>query len=76
MVRIHEAVERAMKENKEIFRKSAKYNCSDLYATIKPTNSYDACLIIVNKGNRRKSGRNWNPTADDLMANDWEVTTE
>lgn len=73
---IHEAVRKAMKQDKEIYRQSAKRDYPDRYATIKPTNSYEACLLIINTENKKKSCRNWNPTADDLMANDWEVAME
>lgn len=73
---IREAVEKAIRENNGIYRTSVKNEDSDVYATIKPTNTYEACLLIVNRNGEKKSCRNWNPTADDLMANDWEVTTE
>ncbi len=75
-MRIHEAVRMAIGENKEIYRTSVKNEDSDVYATIKPTNTYEACVLIVNRNGEKKSCRNWNPTADDLMANDWELTTE
>lgn len=75
-MKIHEAVRKAIKQNGVIYRSSAKAECAEVYATIKPTNTYDACVLIVNKGNKKKSCRNWNPTADDLIADDWEVTME
>lgn len=75
-MKIHEAVKKAIKQNGEIYRSSTRDKHADVYTTIKPTNTYDACLLIVNKGKEKKSCRHWNPTADDLMANDWEVTTE
>lgn len=70
---IQEAVKKAIEEKKEIYRKSAKQDFSDTYATIMPTNTYDTCLLIVNAGNEKKSCRNWNPTADDLIADDWAL---
>ena len=73
---IHEAVKRAVEENKEIYRTSAKHDCSDVYATIRPTNSYDTCLLVINKDNEKKSCRAWNPTANDLAADDWELVME
>ena len=44
---IHEAVAKAQKNNEVIYRASAKRKEQDIYALIKPTNSYDACQIIV-----------------------------
>ncbi len=44
---IHEAVEKAVKENGKIIRSSARRPESDIYSEITPTNSYDACLITV-----------------------------
>lgn len=73
-INIQEAVKQALEEGGKIYRKSAKMDCADIYAVIKPTNSYDTCILIVktHKGDKR-SCRNWNPTADDLMADDWNV---
>lgn len=73
---IHQAVRRAIRTNQEIYRTSVKNKDSDVYATIKPTNTYETCVLIVNQDGEKKSCRNWNPTADDLLAKDWEVTTE
>lgn len=71
---INEAVKQALEVGGEIYRESAKLDYSDIYATIKPTNSYDTCILIIMgaKGNKR-SCRNWNPTAEDLIADDWKV---
>ena len=69
---IHEAVEKAVKENGKIIRSSARRPESDIYSEITPTNSYDACLItVLHDGKPRKTAGRWNPTADDLMADDW-----
>ena len=39
---------------------------------IKPTNGYDACRILVFVcGELDSAIRRWNPSADDLMADDW-----
>lgn len=73
---IQEATKRALENDAEIYRESAKKQYSDVYATIKPTNSYDTCILIVNKDEKKKCCRNWNPTADDLMADDWSVIKE
>ena len=73
----YEAVEKAVKENGKIIRSSARRPESDIYSEITPTNSYDACLItVLHDGKPRKTAGRWNPTADDLMADDWTVITE
>lgn len=72
---IHEATRRALQNDGMIYRKSAKGECADVYAKIKPTNSYDTCILVVFFSNwDKKSCRSWNPTADDLIADDWEVS--
>lgn len=74
---IHEAVKKAMKENGLIIRTSAREPRSDIYGAVRPTNSYDACrLIVMKKGKADRACRCWNPTADDLMADDWAVIKE
>ncbi|OUN68563.1 hypothetical protein B5G11_12415 [Drancourtella sp. An57] len=74
---IHEAVREALKKNTLIIRASAKETESDTYSAIRPTNSYDTCLLLVMKGERiDRACRWWNPTADDLMADDWTVIKE
>lgn len=71
---IHEAVREAVRDNALIIRTSARETESDVYAAIRPTNSYDACLLVVMKDGRiNRASRWWNPTADDLMADDWTV---
>lgn len=70
---IHEAVKEAMRDNALIIRTSARETKSDIYSAIRPTNSYDTCLLVVMKGERiDRACRWWNPTADDLTADDWE----
>lgn len=71
---INKAVKQALEVGGEIYRESAKLDYSDVYATIKPTNSYGMRILIVEgtKDNKRSS-RNWNPTAEDLIADDWKV---
>ena len=73
-MKIQKAVKKALEVDGFIARKSI-YKESGTYKTvIKPTNSYDTCIImIIEKGREIKSSRNWNPTVDDLSANDWEV---
>lgn len=68
---IQDATKKALEENKYIRRESANHSMT----RIKPTNSYDCCLVVVN-GKNRQQGRCWNPTADDLMADDWVIAKE
>lgn len=71
-MRIHEAVKKALEEDALIIRTSARGPESDIYSAIKPTNSYDTCrLIVIRDGEPKRACRWWNPTADDLMADDW-----
>jgi hypothetical protein len=68
-VKISEAVEKALKEDKGITRKSLqKYGFE-----IHPTNSGECCYVVTKN---QQPSRCWNPTADDLMADDWELTTK
>ena len=74
---IHEAVKKALEENGLIIRSSAKETKSDIYSAIRPSNSYDTCKLIVMRGDKAAGAcRWWNPTADDLMADDWNVIKE
>lgn len=76
-MRIYEAVNQAIEASGRIRRKSAVAANISRHAEIIPTNSYDTCiLVIVSDKGTEKSCRCWNPTADDLMADDWEVITE
>lgn len=68
---IVQAVELALKKDLFIRRKSTLFSGT----RIKPTNTYDACLVLVD-GEIKRQSRFWNPTADDLVADDWEVVTE
>ncbi len=70
-MRIDEAVRKAIEENGSIIRKSTL----ESNTRIKPTNTYDCCIIFTIGSNHRQS-RYWNPTADDLIANDWDVLKE
>lgn len=71
---IHEAVKKAVKGGGAIYRTSVKPTGESTYGAIKPTNSYDSCLFVVlSRGIPQRSCRDWAPTANDLMADDWEV---
>ena len=74
---IHVAVKKALEEDGLIIRASAKEPESDIYSAIRPTNSYDTCrLIVMRAGKIEGACRWWNPTADDLMADDWTIIKE
>ena len=72
---IQEATKKAMEEDAYITRKSKNRYGSYSIGVIKPSNSHDTCagMSIRENGEIRSYIRNWNPTADDLMADDWEV---
>lgn len=70
------AVMTAMQENGFIARKSCDFG--DGRTLIKPTSSSDCCIVIFQREGQKKRQqvKCWNPTADDLLAVDWEVVTE
>lgn len=78
---IQEATKKAMEENGYITRKGdRRFGYITPYGgyrigVIKPSNSHDTCAIMTldEKGRTKNYCRNWNPTADDLMADDWSV---
>lgn len=71
---IHQAVKKAVEQNGIIMR-TTESGAGVCYG-VKPTNSHDACLLILGENKKEKIVRWWNPKADDLMANDWEVIKE
>lgn len=72
-MKISEAVKKAMEQHKLIYRNRIRRE-SGWNIFIKPTNSYDTCIMISYKdGKEIESCRNWNPTGDDLVADDWEL---
>lgn len=71
---IQEATIKAIKINGIICRKSSIRKDMTVGAVVKPTNTYNCCILLVYRdGKPERSSRYWNPTADDLMADDWEV---
>ena len=71
---IQKAIQIALEIDGFIARKSIYKESGTCKTVIKPTNSYDTCIIMtIEKGREIKSSRNWNPTVDDLSANDWKV---
>lgn len=76
-MKISEAVEKAMNAGAMIYRKSVRKEQGYRNTAIMPTNSYDTCILVtICEGKETGSCRNWNPTADDLMADDWELWGE
>lgn len=75
---IQEATKKAMEQNgvicrdKFVIEKGIK---QFRMAVVAPGNSLDTCPIMTmdEKGRLSDYCRCWNPTADDLMADDWEV---
>lgn len=74
---IHEAVKKAVEEDKLIARKAFAGSDDDVYAAIRVSNSYETCRIVVIDGNQiTRTCRCWNPSQDDLTADDWIVIPE
>lgn len=73
---IQTAIKEAIKNNAFITRKSLCFG--EGITMVKPTNSFDCCIVIVEGDTEtgRRQVRCWNPTAGDLMAEDWKVVTE
>lgn len=71
---IQDAVKQALKEDKYIRRKSINSDIES-QVLIKPTNSYDCCVVLIIREEENRQSRHWNPTTDDLMTDDWEITT-
>lgn len=68
---IQNATKEALEKGCFIARESLKGSKT----VIKPTNTYDCCIIMV-KGKESQQSRFWNPTADDLIAEDWKIVME
>ncbi len=64
IMNIQEATKKAMETNKNIQRDS-------IGIKIKPTNGWECCLLI--HPTKQEYAPRWNPKAEDLMADDWEV---
>lgn len=77
---VKEAVEINSNSKKKAFIRRADLNSGMLESQtyIYPTNSYDCCVGVNFSSITRRSewqSRFWNPTANDLTADDWEVVT-
>lgn len=72
---IAEAVREAIETGKCITRESVEGETGKSYrqTRIRPTNSYANCIICTYdmNGEEIHHCRNWNPSAEDLMADDW-----
>lgn len=74
---IQEAVKAALECDGMIHRESITFGGREIHGVIKPTNTYDTCILMVlEEGIVKRSCRCWNPTAEDLIANDWEIVKE
>ena len=68
---IHEAVKKASESELYISRRSAWWGA---IIKIKPTNTSDCCIVQMEMdGEEYDPIRGWQPKAEDLMADDWEV---
>ena len=65
---IQEAVKESIKTNKLIRRKNSVTS-----TVFMPTNTYDL-IVVWSNDKKRLPVRGWQPSADDLMADDWYVT--
>lgn len=44
------------------------------YPMLKPSNSYGHCILyILDKKGKLMGAKNWQPSTNDLIADDWEV---
>ncbi len=68
---IQEAVKEGMEQKKMIKRKSWKSP-----ERLIPTNDPYNLMVGYTGSKKTLPFRGWQPMADDLMANDWEVTSE
>ncbi|MCI6467034.1 MAG: DUF2829 domain-containing protein [Faecalicatena sp.] len=73
---IQEVVEAAIKEDKYIERTMFENESAYHKLKIKPTNSSAKCIVYTfdQKGNQAHHCKNWQPTAEDLMATDWKLS--
>ena len=70
------AIKKAIDEDSFIARTSLDFG--EGRTLIKPTNSSDCCIVVFrrNGAKKRQQIKCWNPTADDLLAEDWETLKE
>ena len=72
---IAEAVREAVETAKRITKESIEGELGKSYhqTRIRPTNSYANCIVYTYDINGKEIHhcRNWNPSAEDLLADDW-----
>lgn len=73
---IQEAARQALANDLVMYR-TADEDVRFLNEFIKPTNSYNACIIsgLVSSDGHRTAAPRWNPRADELIADDWAVAS-
>ena len=77
-VKIAVEINRNSKEKAFIRRKDINSGMIESQTYIYPTNSYDCCIVFSLSSmlkRTEKQSRYWNPTADDLIADDWETVS-
>ena len=72
---ISKAAAIAAEKGKCMTRESVRAETNGTMLIIKPTNTSECCILIDTR-KRRPGGsiRWWNPTLEDLTANDWIIT--
>lgn len=65
---IKEAIEESLKTKKMIARRSISQ------IAFVPTNDPQCLIMLVDIKNRRLPGKGWQPSAQDLIADDWYLT--
>lgn len=74
---IQEAVHKAAEEDKMIVREKFYQDNGEHFGAIDPSNSYECCRIMKKmNGKWTQRERCWNPTLEDLIANDWILITK
>ena len=76
---IHEAVREAREKGLAIRRTGNLENSLWGVTAVLPTDTFDCCFIFATDRSDHRAakievGRRWNPLAEDLMADDWELT--
>ncbi len=68
---IHEAVEKAMTEGKLIARRELVGGAKDEYAALKIIVRLPCRMVLIYGNTVKLTRRFWNPSQDDLTADDW-----
>ena len=73
-MQIQEAVKESLKSGKWIRRKEFVAENGKTEVRLLPTDSGNCCIASIwEYGNLKSSRRCWNPKAEDLIAEDWEI---